>query len=224
MHNRPNLAKLIWINNGKENRRVLPDEVPEGWVLGRLPLGVSASLRKHINNASSRAGKLKRYGYTDDDVAIQRAQGNKWCSWHKTFHPAVEFGSRTSHQLICKKAWNERGQSKRFGVPRTWYAVQLAKQDGHCALCPNKEDNITKGRRLHIDHDHACCPALKSCGKCVRGLLCGGCNHRIGRLEEIIRESVSFPEAVDGTWLARALTYLRKYATIAKLSGEYHER
>lgn len=28
----------------------------------------------------------------------------------------------------------------------------------------------------YVDHDHKCCSGDKSCGKCVRGILCPGCN------------------------------------------------
>jgi hypothetical protein len=49
-------------------------------------------------------------------------------------------------------------------MPEGWYEAQLARQDGHCAICPN----TPKSRRLHIDHDH-------QTGK-VRGLLCYPCN------------------------------------------------
>jgi hypothetical protein len=38
-------------------------------------------------------------------------------------------------------------------------------------------------RNLHVDHDHACCPSNKSCGKCVRGIVCARCNHLIGKYE-----------------------------------------
>lgn len=45
--------------------------------------------------------------------------------------------------------------------------------------------------RLHMDHDHACCPPNKfekshkvSCGKCIRGWLCGSCNTALGLLRE----------------------------------------
>jgi len=36
---------------------------------------------------------------------------------------------------------------------------------------------------LTVDHDHQCCPPTKpatSCGKCVRGTLCRGCNLILG--------------------------------------------
>lgn len=44
--------------------------------------------------------------------------------------------------------------------------------------------------KLHLDHDHACCPPgkfkgnKKACGKCVRGWLCQGCNMALGSLNE----------------------------------------
>ena len=37
--------------------------------------------------------------------------------------------------------------------------------------------------RLHIDHDHNCCPGRKTCGNCIRGVLCGNCNHAEGQLK-----------------------------------------
>ena len=29
---------------------------------------------------------------------------------------------------------------------------------------------------LEVDHDHSCCEGGNSCGKCIRGVLCRGCN------------------------------------------------
>jgi hypothetical protein len=34
-----------------------------------------------------------------------------------------------------------------------------------------------------VDHDHSCCENIPTCGKCVRGLLCGQCNRMVGALE-----------------------------------------
>ena len=36
----------------------------------------------------------------------------------------------------------------------------------------------------NVDHDHACCPeGGRSCGKCIRGLLCMECNKYLGFYE-----------------------------------------
>jgi hypothetical protein len=58
------------------------------------------------------------------------------------------------------------------------YARLLKEQDGHCATCPcTPEEN---GKALAVDHDHNCCPGKRSCGKCIRGLLCTRCNKVLG--------------------------------------------
>lgn len=57
-----------------------------------------------------------------------------------------------------------------------WDLIFAAQGDG-CAGCGKLRDH---DRRLSVDHDHRCCPAGGSCGKCVRGLLCRDCNRGIG--------------------------------------------
>ena len=63
------------------------------------------------------------------------------------------------------------------------YDILLKSQNGVCAIC-QEECKTKKG--LAIDHDHKCCPSNKSCGKCIRGLLCSNCNGAIGMLQEDI--------------------------------------
>lgn len=47
-----------------------------------------------------------------------------------------------------------------------------------CEICASPDD-------LHIDHDHTCCKGpYTTCGKCVRGVLCGRCNRALGLLRE----------------------------------------
>ena len=91
-----------------------------------------------------------------------------------------------------------------------WYEDNLKKQGGHCALCTTEPN----GRRLQVDHDHKCCPtsregSRRTCGKCVRGLLCEKCNTKIGYLETVLTMGTVVP--IADTWLSKALAYLDSY-------------
>lgn len=69
---------------------------------------------------------------------------------------------------------------RRNGVTVEQYEAMLVTQNGVCAVCHEPES--IPGQRLAIDHDHGCCSGVKSCGKCIRGLLCGKCNKAMGLL------------------------------------------
>jgi hypothetical protein len=74
----------------------------------------------------------------------------------------------------------------KYGITYDEYDLLLEKQGGGCGICGSK---IPGGRgRFHIDHDHSCCPTEKTCGKCVRGLLCAHCNTKLGMLESDWKE------------------------------------
>jgi Recombination endonuclease VII len=72
-----------------------------------------------------------------------------------------------------------------FGLTVDQYWGIYAAQGGRCALC-----RVANGRarRLAVDHDHACCPSVPTCGRCVRGLLCSVCNQWLGH----VRDAVGF--------------------------------
>jgi len=128
-------------------------------------------------------------------------------------------GSRAVYEKgLCRTCYNrERNQDPRvqdmrfswklqkyFNITREEYDRLLESQGGVCAICRKADP---RGTRLCIDHDHACCPSeYKSCGKCIRGLLCVNCNRALGYL----KDSVESAENMIG--------YLRKYAGDAYIS------
>ncbi len=92
-----------------------------------------------------------------------------------------ELAPLESRGLGREDAWR-RLLRVRYGISVQQYDAQLAKQGGGCAICGEVNRS---GRRLHVDHDHSCCRSgARSCGKCLRGLLCSACNTGIGQLQE----------------------------------------
>lgn len=66
-------------------------------------------------------------------------------------------------------------------MTREWYETLLAEQNGCCAICGTTDPG--RYTVFCVDHDHACCPGERTCGQCVRGLLCLNCNIALGHYE-----------------------------------------
>ena len=102
---------------------------------------------------------------------------------------------------------------KKYGTTVEWYRDKLIAQCGVCALCKHLSHHHGTLQRLQIDHSHDCCDLrTKSCGKCLRGLLCADCNILLSYLEKLLKQATMVVPARD-TWLSAALRYLKKYAT-----------
>jgi hypothetical protein len=65
-----------------------------------------------------------------------------------------------------------------------------------CLIC---KSDTPGSMSWNVDHDHKCCSGSKSCGKCIRGILCHLCNKGIGLLGD------------DPILLSSAVSYLERF-------------
>lgn len=83
---------------------------------------------------------------------------------------------------ICIRCDRSAKLLRKFRITLAEYELLLAKQGGKCAICSTVE--CPTGKQFAVDHDHRCCPGAKTCGKCIRGLLCNNCNYILGLLHD----------------------------------------
>ena len=94
-------------------------------------------------------------------------------------------GARLSENPEARARWRRNYKFRRLGVTEAEYLTMLEAQGNACAMCKRP---FAADERVFADHDHACCPAqvdqmAKTCGKCIRGLLCFRCNTALGYVE-----------------------------------------
>lgn len=156
------------------------------------------SNNKHIRNRNAEALRRRRgilprvimenlCGHPD-----RKHYGNNMCRacWKKANYDPEK--CRTKKQLAIKKLKEDLGEEGyseyiRNQNLKALYSITLdqvneikKRQNGKC--CCGRE--LLPGKGTCVDHDHKCCPGAKSCGMCVRGLLCSRCNFVLGLLEE----------------------------------------
>lgn len=91
---------------------------------------------------------------------------------------SVEYAQRPEN--VERVARNQkRSQVKRhYGL--TWEQYLEMAAEG-CAVCGTTTN-------LCVDHDHNCCPGVKTCGKCIRGVLCNKHNKILGYVQDSMEE------------------------------------
>jgi hypothetical protein len=76
-----------------------------------------------------------------------------------------------------------KAKAKRYNITVEQYEAMKVAQGNACAACRDSFEGLDE-KHIHVDHDHACCPKNKSCGKCVRAILCWHCNAALGMLRD----------------------------------------
>jgi len=115
----------------------------------------------------------RRNGMCDRHYRADRAARKPKCSIPECASPACRGDFCAQH---C--GWS-RYLYVTYGITPERYDALVREQAGLCAICrrPPEQGRV---KRLVVDHDHRCCPANRSCGECVRGLLCNWCNRLLG--------------------------------------------
>jgi hypothetical protein len=84
---------------------------------------------------------------------------------------------------IAKRAMLSAQCKWRYGIGFDDIDRIVREQDG-CAICHTMTPG---GKGWNVDHDHSCCPSnVVTCGKCIRGVLCIGCNLALGGFRDRI--------------------------------------
>ena len=148
---------------------------------------------------------IQKQGLCEKHNAQHKRKKNPRCAedkvclnCHKLFTPS----STADHIKFCSPLCRSRAGSIRhvYKIEVTQIWDMLVTQDFKCQICSSKIDRNS----ACIDHDHKCCPTdpkarhQRSCGKCVRGLLCKRCNWGLGHFSDntnTLRSAISYLEA-----------------------------
>lgn len=149
-----------------------------------------------IDEKKRRAIHQARSGCRCDDCCKMREKKNARSREHYATNREKDRAKNRAWFAANPEYPREYALKQKYGLTSEEYEEMLLAQDGVCAIC---HKYCLTGRRLAVDHDRSCCPGKKSCGKCIRGLLCSNCNQGLGK----------FKDSRD--LLLAVLTYLEKY-------------
>lgn len=127
------------------------------------------------NREKFAAAKRERYAANRDRC---RAAARGYYAAHPEKENAKRIARRQASTAESRRAIHLRWT---YRLTLSDYDAILASQGGRCVNQGCRAENSGSGR-FHVDHDHSCCPGKKSCGKCIRGLLCSSCNVALGYL------------------------------------------
>lgn len=118
---------------------------------------------------------------------IRDADGNKQCRRCETWQQESSFCTNKARPdklaAYCRRCERDKALIHNYGITVDQHEKMLASQGGGCAICGGQTKD---GRAFFVDHDHSCCPGQRTCGSCIRGLLCGDCNLGIGYFDDDI--------------------------------------
>lgn len=135
----------------------------------------------------------------------------KQCNQCNEIKSLIDFyKNKSGYRSSCKKCVGKNNKKNknvnryrtnllqlRYKLTLDQYKQMWIDQKGCCAICKRNQNEFVYA--LSVDHNHECCPGRKSCGKCIRGLLCQDCNLMIGNSNDNPQN------------LLNAFDYIKKY-------------
>ena len=110
-------------------------------------------------------------GYCRVHYSRVQRNGSPESKYRDYYSPDITYANGTNADKALK-------YRLKFNYGMTIEEFRKRTENG-CELCGHKTD-----RNLHVDHDHSCCDSVKTCGVCVRGILCPSCNTAVQKYED----------------------------------------
>ena len=127
----------------------------------------------------------KRRGYARKQYVKRVAEAEARGGPHKRYPPRDPERERELHRRRALAyarrntvAARHRHIRDKYRLTVDEFNAMLEAQDHRCALC--RSVLAPENSKRFVDHDHACCPSARTCGKCIRGILCRRCNQGLG--------------------------------------------
>lgn len=138
--------------------------------------------------------KIKQYYVQNKEEILKRQKQRRDKNKKKILKQAQHYYESNRREVLKNKKQfyldfpdkrKNRDLLHYYNIDLNTYNSMLKKQNFSCAICEKKAKLHKSGKYhiLNIDHDHNHCFGRKSCGKCIRGLLCINCNTFLGKFE-----------------------------------------
>lgn len=166
-------------------RLAKPSDMGELGMPGNIKCEPGCECKKHLPAAGRSACPdrctCKRHSRAKREVPVEEKRARDRANARRSRAEDRE-PSREAARKWAAKNPDYRLRYK-FDMTQEQWDEMFEAQGGMCYLCDEFLD--TEGlRKIHVDHDRACCRGDRSCGTCVRGLACFNCNVGIAKFGE----------------------------------------
>jgi hypothetical protein len=137
--------------------------------------------------------KTGKYGRNARCTPCNKIKNNQYSRDYRKNNPEKRAATQAAYNQSEEKVYANR--KWRFGLTPEAVTAMVEAQGGVCGLCRR---DFLHGQTF-VDHDHSCCPSnwKKTCGRCIRAVLCRTCNQGLGFFQdnpEMLREAADYIE------------------------------